>query len=380
MFENLIKKRLDYPLLIATLMLLAVGLVMISSASSYSALELFDNRNKFFEQTIMWHTIGLVGMYVVSRISYKVFQRFSFVILLVCIAILIYPLFAGSEIRETRRWFDLFGFQIQPSEFAKAGLILYISAYLARKDRNPKTLVDKVKYYLIVSIPIAIIVGLIFLQPNKSTAAVTAALSGAILFIGGAPIWYLGSIIGAGGAAFFILSFSQEYSRERLTAYQNQNADPTGGEYQVMQSLIALGLGRVWGVGLGNSLQNKLYVPDPHNDFILAPTGEEFGMIGTVGILILYSVLIYRCIKIAFDAPDRFSAMVAGGVAALMTIHVVLNYAVVTYLVPTTGVTLPLISYGGSSTIVFMGLLGIVQNIARHRVKEKEKIDKVNYE
>ena len=248
-----------------------------------------------------------------------------------------------------------------PAEIAKVGLILF---YAYSLDKNHKRLNEL--SVLIVYVSIIVLSGfLIMKQPNMSTAVIVTGIQCIMLFVAGLYWRYTGTVLVGGTAIAWFLVKSADYRMSRWTAFIDPFKDPSDDSYQVVQSLYALGSGGIGGVGLGMSTQNKLYIPEPQNDFILATIGEELGFIGTVILLVFFLILIYRCVKIAMNAPDTFSFFLATGITAMLTLQVLMNYAVATSSMPATGISLPFISYGGTSVVILLGSIGIMLNISK---------------
>lgn len=361
--------RVDTILLVATIMLVLIGIIMVYSASSYYALENFHDRNKFLSKSIMWAIFGGLAMTITSIIKYRIYyKQIARIALVIGFLMLIYAILQPETIRGVKRWIYLpMGIAIQPSEFVKGILIIFTAYYLEAYNPLGKGFGGQVVHFGVILLISSLMGGLIFIAPNKSAGLIAIMVPMSMLFVYGFNILLLGATGGIGGFIMLKLAGGDEYSARRLTSFLDPFQDKANKGWQVIQSMYALSLGGVHGVGIGNSMQNKLYIPDVQNDFILGPIGEEFGLIATAGLLLIYVIIIYRCICIAMTAPDIFSSMISVGVGALIFIHVALNYAVSMSLFPVTGVTLPLVSYGGSSSLVFLTLIGVVLNISRYR-------------
>jgi cell division protein FtsW len=269
----------------------------------------------------------------------------------------------GFEANGAWRWIKIGPVRMQPSELAKFSMILFMAKSISNKKEKIRTFFQGVVPYVIL---MGIYCILIILEPNKSMAIIFVLITFTILFAAGAKIWHI-LIWGAPlipGAAFILMK--DKYSLLRITSYMDPWADPLKSGYQAIQSLLALGSGGIFGLGLGNSRQKFFYIPEPQNDFIFAIIGEELGFIGTFAIIVLFVLLIWRGIRIAIHAPDSFGCLLATGIVAMVGIQVILNIAVATVSIPTTGVSLPFISSGGTSLLFMMANMGILLNISKH--------------
>lgn len=362
--EELIMKtnKMDYTLLIVTLLLAAFGLLMVFSSSYYYAIEKMQNKTHFFITDIIWIGIGVVVMLIASQVNYKVYKKVAIPALIISFTLLVYVLLFGTEINNAKRWIYIGEQSFMPAEVAKVGLILFFSYSL---EKNHTRLNELSVLGIYVGI-IGVCGYLVMEQPNMSTAVIIAGILCIMLFVAGLYWRYTLTVLIGGGAIAWELVNSATYRLGRWMSFLDPFNDPTDDSYQVVQSLYALGTGGIGGVGLGMSTQNKLYIPEPQNDFILATIGEELGFIGTVLLLVFFLILIYRCVKIAMNAPDHFSFFLATGITAMLTLQVVMNYAVATSSMPATGISLPFISYGGTSLVILMGSVGILLNISKH--------------
>ncbi|MGI6113954.1 MAG: stage V sporulation protein E [Mahellales bacterium] len=359
------RKACDYPVLFTTILLVSIGIVMIFSASYYYAFHRFGDYYYFFKRQLGWAGVGLVVMIFTMNFDYWRWEKYGKPLLLVSF-IMLAALFIpglGIETNDAVRWLGVGSFRIQPSEVAKLSLIIYMAASMAKKKGAMATFTRGVLPYLIILIGLF---GLIIKQPNLSTAGIIVMLGFILMFVGGTRLLHLFGLIvlGGAGAAYFITS--AEYRLERFLSFTNPWNDPLDTGYQVIQSLYSLGSGGLFGTGLANSMQKYLYIPEPQTDFIFAIIGEELGFIGSVTVIILFMVLIWRGIKIAITAPDSFACFVATGITSMIALQVILNIAVVTSSIPPTGVPLPFITYGGSSLLITMASIGILLNISRY--------------
>ena len=271
------------------------------------------------------------------------------------------------------------GFTIMPGELAKVAVIVFTAAFLAS---DPKRILSFRRGIFPLIVLMAAVAGLIILQPNLSTAITVCGIIAGIMFIAGLEWKYVIGVGAVGGGAMLTLALlgdnlGMEHWSKRLTSFMDPFADAQGDGYQVVQSLLALGSGGLFGLGLGKSIQKNLYLPEPQNDVILAIIGEELGLIGLLLLMALYGVLIWRCFHVCINAPDRFGMLLTGGITVMIGLQVILNVAVVTSSMPPTGVSLPFVSYGGNSLWIFMGCAGIVLNVSKQsggkRTEKKEK-------
>lgn len=359
------KKLPDFILLFTILALVLSGLIMILSASSVKAEQLFSNSHYFFINQLKYLAVALIIAAVIYKFKYKKLKEMAPYLLLISLATLILVLIpgVGRMAGGSRRWLPLGPINFQPSELAKFTIVIYLAAYI---DRN-KEKIKKIKNGVLPPVAvIAIISFLILLEPDLGTAVTLAAVAAAMIFIGGIKISVLiilGLISSVLAAVAIII---EPYRRQRLLTFLNPWQDPLDSGYHIIQSLLALGSGGLFGVGAGNSHQKFLYLPEPGTDFIFAVLGEEFGLIGTLFIISLYFLLAWRGLKIASRVDDTFGSMLAVGITSMIVIQALINMAVVTSLLPITGITLPLISYGGSSLVINIAALALLLNISRY--------------
>jgi len=358
---------LDIPFLMLTLLLLAIGVVMVLSASYASAFydlnnETGGNATYYFARQLIFAIVGVGVMIVASRFPMSVYRKFSFLVLGIAIVLLMAVLVVGTKSNGARRWIIIAGQSIQPSEIAKIGVILAFATLICRY----KNLMGTFKYGIMPFVVVlGVIVGLLFLEPHLSASIIIIALGAVMMFIGGARLfWFLGGLAGVGG--LFVLAVTVlQYSSERISAWRDPFADTGDTGYQIVQSLYAIGSGGLFGLGLGQSRQKYLYLPEEHNDFIFSIISEELGFIGAMLILVLFALLIVRGYWIAMHSRDRYSFLVCTGVTSLLALQVILNVAVCTNLIPCTGISLPFFSYGGSALLMQLGEMGIILSVSR---------------
>jgi cell division protein FtsW len=354
-----------YALLLAVLALTALGIVMVYSASSVrSYFSTSDPAAQGLEQ-LVWGAIGLTGLVVAMKLDFRHLRYlaipFYVLTLLLLVAVLIPGI--GSEINGSRRWIVIPGVgSIQPAEFAKLAVVLYLAHWLDRRGREAKSFWNGL-------IPFGMLVApgffLIALEPDLGTAGVYVVVAVSIFFMAGANLLYL-TAIGAGimGTAWLMIS-GTAYQMDRVRTFLDPFRDPLGSGYNTIQALLALGLGGITGLGLGESRQKFLYLPAPSTDFIFAIIGEEWGLVGTLTVLALFVVIAYQGYRIAITAPDTFSGLVACGITTWLVVQASINMMVVTALLPVTGIPLPFISAGGSALTINLAAIGILLSISR---------------
>ena len=361
----------DVPFLLIVLLLLTVGVVMVLSASfarAYYSAATKHNATFYFTRQLFFAVTGVAIMLVASRFPINFYRRFSGIILLAAVVLLLLVLIGGEKVNGARRWFTIGSITFQPSEIAKIAVILYEANLICRFK-------DKMGSFRYGVLPFAIvaggIVGLLVLEPHLSASIIIIGITAVMMFIGGTRLfWFLlgGGAVGLGGLiAINVL----HYSGERISAWMDPFADTSDTGYQIVQSLYAIGSGGLSGLGLGNGRQKYLYLPEEHNDFIFSVVCEELGFIGAVLILILFALLIVRGFWLAMHCKNRYSFLVCTGVTALLALQVILNVAVVTNLIPCTGISLPFFSYGGTALWLQLAEMGVILSISRDIPEKK---------
>lgn len=353
-------KKLDKKLLIYVIILSLFGLVMIYSSSSVWASYKYNNPYKYLINQSIFLITGYFIMYIVSNIPYSLYKKYSNKILLICIVLLVLVLIPGiGSIRNgSRSWFGIGSFGIQPSEATKLGLIIFTSKYLTT---------NKIKESLFPILVIIILVfGLIMLEPDLGTGVIIVTSIIALLFISGVDMSFFIKISILGLIGIVILVIIAPYRMARITSFINPWSDPLGSGFQIIQSLFAIGPGGLLGMGLGNSIQKHFYLPEPQTDFIFAIISEELGFMGVLIVSLLFLLIIYHGIKIALSSEDKFAKYLSFGITFSIAFQTILNLMVVVGLIPVTGVTLPFLSYGGSSLLVSLFEMGILLNISRY--------------
>lgn len=356
----------DFTLALLVVLLSSFGVAMVFSAGYYQTINsaVPDPTYYLFRQ-LFFVVTGLLIMLWVAHFDYHHYMKLDVVIIMISLALLVLVMLIGTSVNESQRWIDLGFVRITPSEISKVAVIIFTASYLAK---NPDA-VRSFKGLLILTGVMAAHFILIIRQPNLSTAIVIVAIMGAIMLVAGLHMVFLilPALAGLAGYFYIITAKTPMHWYRRITSFMDPFADRQGDGYQVTQGLIALGNGGLRGLGFGRSVAKNLYLPEPQNDFILAVIGEELGYIGFVVLMAVYIVLLFVLIMSALRAKDRLGFFLATGVAVMLGLQVIINVAVVTSSMPATGITLPFISYGGTSVWAFMAAMGIVLNVSRKR-------------
>lgn len=352
-------------LFITMTLLIIIGIIMIYSASYIWAEYKFSDSFKYVKHQLVFITIGFILIKIIINIDYKFLYKYSNIILLVCFSLLIIVLIPGIGVirNGSRSWFGIGSFGVQPSEAAKLGLIIYASIYLEKNNKIMKNIKSGVFPILFVTL---IFFGLIMLEPDFGTGVILVMTIIMLLFISGVKMrfFYIIGILGVLG--IIILIGIAPYRLARITSYLNPWLDPLGSGFQIIQSLYAIGPGGLLGFGFLNSRQKHFYLPEPQTDFIFAIICEEFGILGAFVVIILFFLLCCSGIKLAINENNLFKKYLIFGIIFQLIFQTILNLCVVVGLIPVTGVTLPFISYGGSSLLISMISIGIILNISRY--------------
>ena len=365
----------DYTLLITIFVLVAIGIVMVYSASFAVASSKFDDAHFFLKRHLLRVCFGIIIMLFLSKINYQVFSKCAKFGLYVSFGLLLYMVFIQSgTVKSVNRWIEIGSFSFQPSEFAKYALILYLADTLTRKREKLWSLVDGYLPLFLIVLGIAF---LIFLEPDFSSAVFLTVIAFMLFYIGQIRMKHLAMTGFAAIPIAYGAVLNSPYRIQRLMGFLNPQSDLLGSNYQINQSLISLGSGGIFGVGIGNSKEKLLYLPEPFTDFIFSIIGEEFGFIGTFIVLTLFLIFFWRGIVIAQRAQDPFGSLLAIGITISIVLAAFINVGVVSGLLPTTGLPIPFISYGGTSLLCSLGACGILLNIARQKslkqLKRKSK-------
>lgn len=366
------KKKLrsgDFLLTIFTAMLVIFGIIMVFSASYYYSISQDGNAYSYLLRHGMWAVLGFGAMIFGAAVDYRIYRKFAIPLLIlgvILLALLFTPL--GHSANNATRWIAVGPVTIMPGELAKLFVIIFTAWFLSEKPDRIKSPVRGILPLLVVA---SVYGAMIIQQPNLSTAITVCGIIIAMMLVAGMKWRYFAGLAGVGAAGILsiLLFMKDSYWYQRLTSFVDPFQDPLNEGYQAVQSLLALGSGGLFGVGLGKSVQKNLYLPEPQNDFILAIIGEELGFVGLILLIALYCCFLWRGVHIAINAPDQFGMLLASGIVLMVGIQVILNIAVVTSSMPATGINLPFVSYGGNALLMFMFSVGVLLNISRHEPK-----------
>lgn len=355
----------DIWMIVATLGILAIGVVMVYSASAVAAFHDYGDKFYYVKRQLLFAAIGVCAMFATMNVDYARLRKWAFAGLIVCFALLLVVLIPGIGVVRggARSWLGIGSFGIQPSEFMKLAMILFLARLLSERQNR----LDSFTRGLLP--PLAILgtaFGLIMLQPDLGTGAVMIGASLLVIYVAGAKVRHLGGLALLGVAGLAGLIAAAPYRLLRITAFLDPWKDPLGAGYQSIQSLYAIGPGGLVGLGLGMSRQKYNYLPEPQTDFIFSILAEELGFIGGTLLLLLFLLLIWRGLRTAITISDPFGSFLAAGIVGIIATQVLMNVGVVIGLLPVTGITLPLVSYGGSSLTLLLTALGILLNLSRY--------------
>ncbi len=361
----------DVMLLFVTLILVSVGMVMIYSSSFIIAHDRFGDEYHFLKKQIIFGLVGLVIMVALSKFPYLLWKKAAYlgvIMSIVLLSLLLVP-GVGAKVGGATRWLRLGAFSFQVSEAVKIAMILFIAYYFTKKA-------DHVKHFFrIVTVPFSItmiVAALMLMQPDFGTAVITLTVVMFMYFIAGGRIIHMAGLAAAALPVAFVILVRESYRLERLMAFRNPWKDPSDTGFQIIQSFISFGSGGTFGVGLGNSMQKLYYLPEPHTDFILSVIAEEGGFIGVAIVISLFAVLIVRGFLISFRARESFGTLLAAGLTVLLAVEGFINMAAVMGIIPTKGLALPFLSYGGTSLIMSMAAVGILLNISSYEPADAE--------
>jgi cell division protein FtsW len=357
------KLKPDRILFFVTLVLVGFGIAMVFSSSAIVAKEKFGDPNYFSFKQLIFAALGLAVMFVVMKVDYHTYKHpavvFSALAIVVALLVVVFFLAAAAN---THRWIQLAGFSIQPSELSKLALIFFLAYFLERRKGNVN---DLTLTLVPIAVIVAILAGLIVLQPDLGTAISLLVISFVLLFVAGLDLrWIAASAIFA-LPTFYLLVFRVKYRRDRILAFMNPWEEPLGRGFQIIQSLLSVASGGVAGLGFMEGKQKLFYLPEAHTDFIFAVVGEELGMIGTCALLLLFSVFLWRGVRTSLRAPDLFGFYLGLGITMMVCVQAFINMSVVLGLLPTKGIPLPFLSYGGSSFVVMLAAVGILLNVSQ---------------
>jgi len=359
------KRPPDFILFITVLTLLTIGIIMVFSASKYPALVRYGDSFYYVKRQLLWALIGISAMFAAMNVDYWKIKRWAKPALLAAFVLLILVLVPGigRSSHEAQRWIGLGSLSFQPSEFVKLSIVIFTAYGLSLRERLILDFSRGVLPYLAI---LGAACGLILLQPDLGTAISLAGTIFILLFVAGARLTTLAGLGVLGLAAVGVAIYVSEYRRDRILSFLNPWADPQGEGFHIIQSLYAIGSGGLFGLGLGQSRQQFLYLPESHTDFIFSILSEELGFIGACVVILLFMVFLWRGLKISFVSPDAFASLLAAGITAGIVLQAIINIGVVTGSMPITGITLPFISFGGTSLLFTMTGVGILLNISRY--------------
>ena len=372
-FSKFLNNSVDFTLVITVLLLLSLGLVMVLSASSPTALQKYDKSYYFFIRQLIFAVAGLFGMYFVSKIDYRIYQKFYKHAWILSAILLVLVLVIGTDSHGAKRWIGLGFITFQPSELVKFLMIIFYGGILVKdRDELGKFWKGLVKHVLFL----APIIGLLLLEPHVSTSMVIIITCCIMMIMAGCKFWQflMSGVIAVGGIgsiATVLYAASDAFKKQfqyivtRFITFTDPWQDATGDGWQIIQSLYAIGSGGLFGAGLGESKQKYLYLSEPHNDFIFSVLAEELGFVGCILVFVLFAVFIWRGVLIAMKAPDMFGSLVAIGITSLVGVQVIINVAVVTSSMPVTGMQLPFFSYGGTALYILLCEVGVLLSISR---------------
>lgn len=353
-------KKIDAILLISVTLLTFFGFFMIYDASSFVAFRDFSDKYHYVKDQFMWVILGFLGLFFFSLFDYKKLYNLSLPGMLIVLVLLVAVFIPGIGIKVlgARRWIHLGSFTVQPAEFVKLALAIYLSAWFSHKEKGR---------FLAFLLLLGLVILLVILQPDMGTAVVILAEALVIYFLSGGPLMYFSFLLPLVLGAGFLAIKLEPYRLERLQSFLNLNQSISSSSYHTKQILIALGSGGLFGVGLGNSLQKFAYLPESTTDSIFAIISEELGFVGAVLVIFLFVVILWRGFSIAIHAKDHFGKLLAAGITTFLGVQAFINLAAQTALLPLTGIPLPFISYGGSALIVDLCAIGILLNISKQK-------------
>jgi len=352
----------------ATLLLVCVSVVMVYSASAVIALERFQQPYLFLTKQALWTVLGLAVLGVAMRVDYRTYRNEPFIwCLLAFVLVMLIAVLFSAPVNGTRRWFGIGGLGIQPSELAKVACVFFTALILERRMHR----IDDLSYSLLpIGLIVGLVVTLILLQPDFGTSISLALVVAVMVFAAGLHYRYFVGLALVALPAIYLVLVAAPYRRRRLLAFWDPWADPLGDGFQIIQSLVAVGTGGVFGRGLMGGVQKLFYLPEPHTDFIYAVIGEELGLIGATAILLCFCVIAWRGLRISARAEDTFGSFVALGLTTMIAAQAFVNISVVLGLMPTKGIPLPLVSFGGSSLLINLLGMGVLLNISQHESSE----------
>ncbi|HEY5475482.1 MAG TPA: putative lipid II flippase FtsW [Tepidiformaceae bacterium] len=345
-----------------TAVLTITGLIVVYSASFVISLAEFQDANHYIIRQAIWAVLGVTLLIIAMRTDYRIYRAMSVPIMLATIGALVLVLVAGVTGGGARRWLGYGDFSIQPAEFAKLAVILYLAAWLSAKGDSIRTLEGGFLPFVVIISSIGL---LIMLEPNLGTTLIIMAIAVVMFWVAGATLPQMLTLGAAGFACVLLLATVEGYRADRLSTFLNAGADPLGHGFQTLQTLIAMGNGGITGLGLGASRAKFFYIPESHTDGVFAILGEELGVVATTAVLVLYMTLMVRGFQVARRSRDDYGQLVATGITTWITVQALLNIGGITRVIPLTGVPLPFLSYGGSALAAVMLAIGVLVSISR---------------
>lgn len=357
------EKRYDIIMILVTFVLVIIGTVMIYSASSIMAVERFNDEYYFLKKQLVFVFLGLVVMSIMSKIPYLHLRKVAYFGIIASFAFLCVVLIPGFGVKVggAARWLRIGGFSFQVTEVVKVALVLFLAHFFTKKAEHIK---EFLKVFLVPLIITFAMIGLIMLQPDFGTSVVVMVVMLFMFYLAGCRIIYISGLVAAFMPVGIALIMYKSYRLKRLLSFLDPWQDPNNSGFQIIQSFISFGSGGTFGVGIGNSMQKLFYLPEPHTDFILSVIAEEGGFIMVTAVIVLFAMLIVRSFLIALRSTDLFGTLLAGGLTVILAVEVFINMACVMGLLPTKGLALPFLSYGGTSLIISMSIIGILLNIS----------------
>jgi len=357
------RRRFDYILLFVTLALVGIGIVMVYSTSAIIASDRFGDPYYFLKRQALFGGIGFVLMFLMMFFPHEILRRFAYPIFILSILLLIAVLIPGIGYRAggSTRWLKISGFSFQPSEFAKLGLIVFLAYLLTKKE-------EKIRSFFFGFLPVillsGVVIGLTLKEPDFGAALFLTVIVFLLLFISGARVIYiLGAFLMTAPVVYYFL-MNAEYRYKRLMGFIRPWDDPTGTSFQIIQSFLSFGSGGLFGLGLGEGRQKLFFLPAPYTDFIFSIIGEEMGLVGAMVVVLLFFILAFRGVQIGLSLQDRFGSYLALGITLMIALQAVINMGVVLGLLPTKGLTLPFVSYGGTSLVANLMGMGILLHLS----------------
>jgi cell division protein FtsW len=357
----------DRWLFTVTMLLVFVGLVMVFSASAVMARERFGSEYAFLSKQLISAVAGLGAMVVMMRVDYRRYKHPALVFSLMGLTtLLLISVFFLDRSHHTHRWIHAGVFSLQPSELAKPVLIFFLAYFLENRIKSDATAIDDWRNTLLpAAAPVVVFLGLIVLQPDLGTAIAGAGIAACILYVAGMRLKYFAYAFGASLVPLYFLIFHVSFRRDRILAFWNPYADRQRAGFHIIQSLIAVSTGGITGTGLMESKQKLFYLPEPQTDFIFAVTAEELGLVGAMFVVALFAIFLWRGLRASWRTEDLFGRYLAGGITGMVVLQAFINISVVLGMMPTKGIPLPLVSYGGSSLFVTLACVGVLLNITK---------------